>query len=272
MEAVLSQNIGIQNRLLLELARRDVSVFGIGDVKDIVHAKDSAIRHALMSLTKKGRLERIERGTYMRVPENAGPSMLWSVYSRDVVPHLVDPYYVAFWTAMNYWDMTEQIPYTVFVATTKRKKNLEFGYERYEFVTLSERKFFGSVEMKTNSGSFNMSSREKTIVDGLMHPEYCGGLTEVTKAMWYAQKEVDWQTVLEMAEKVRIDVVLKRLGYLLSVLDIERDISEAVKKRIKKNSYQYLDHTTDKRKDGISGEYGLVLNRTERELLGWMGH
>ena len=136
---------------------------------------------------------------------------------------------------MNFWDMTEQIPYTVFVATTKRKRNLKFANQRFEFVTLSKKKFFGFVEQKANKKeSFIISSREKTIVDGLMHPEYCGGIIEVTKAMWNARKEVNWQTVIEMAEKVEINVVLKRLGYLLSILNIEEDISEKTREKIKK--------------------------------------
>ena len=182
-------------------------------------------------------------------------------------------YYVGFWSAIDYWDMTEQIPNTVFIATTKRKRNLEFGNQRFEFVTLSKKKFFGYVEQKANKKEFfNISSREKTIVDGLMHPEYCGGITEVIKAMWNARKEVDWQTIIEMAEKVEINVVLKRLGYFLSILEIEENISEKIKEKIKKNPYQYLDATGSRNKIEASKEYGLIINATKYELLDWMDH
>ena len=64
-----------------------------------------------------------------------------------------------------------------------------------------------------------------------MHPEYCGGIIEVIKAMWNTRKEVNWQTVLEMAEKVEINVVLKRLGYLLSILNIDEKISKKIKEK-----------------------------------------
>ncbi|MEX2312446.1 MAG: type IV toxin-antitoxin system AbiEi family antitoxin, partial [Nitrosopumilaceae archaeon] len=210
---------------------------------------------------------------YLLIPAKAGVEGYWSEYPWVIVPHLIDVYYVGFWTAMNYWDMTEQIPYTVFVATRKRKRNLKFGYQKFEFVTLSKKKFFGFVKEKANNKEFfNISSKEKTIVDGLMHPEYCGGIVEVTKAMWNVRNEVNWQTVLEMSEKVEINVVLKRLGYLLSLHKIEKNISEKIKEKIKKKPYHYLDPTTNKEKIEISKDFGLIINRTKNELLGWMDY
>lgn len=271
----MTQNIvfGLQNRLLLALAEKDISVFSFEDAKKILQTNNSATRHVLMNLTKKRRLQRIERGKYLLIPERAGQELYWAESPWVIVPHLIDEYYVGFWTAMNFWGMTEQIPYTVFVATTKRKRNLEFGNQRFEFVTLSKKKFFGFVEQKASiKESFNVSSREKTIVDGLMHPEYCGGIVEITKAMWNARKEVDWQTVVEMAEKVEINAVLKRLGYLLSILDIEEKISKKTKEKIKKIPYSYLDPTTNKDKIENSKEYGLIINRTKDELLSWVDY
>ena len=266
-------NIGLQNRLLLALAEKDTSVFSFEDAKKILQANNSATRHVLMNLTNKRRLQRIERGKYLLIPERAGQELHWAESPWVIVPHLIDVYYVGFWTAMNFWDMTEQIPYTVFVATTKRKRNLKFGNQRFEFVTLSKKKFFGFIEQKASKKeSFNISSREKTIVDGLMHPEYCGGIVEVTKTMWNARKELDWNSVLEMAEKVEINTVLKRLGYLLSILDIEEKIPKKTKEKIKKIPYHYLDPTTSKDKIGNSKEYGLIINRTKDELLSWMDY
>lgn len=104
-------------------------------------------------------------------------------------------------------------------------------------VTLSGKKFFGFVKEKADKNEFfNISSREKTIVDGLMHPQYCGGMVEVAKATWNAKKEVSWQKVLDMAEKVEINAVLKRLGYVLSILDLEEDTLAKIDKKTHKKS------------------------------------
>lgn len=266
-------NVGLQNKLLLALAENEVSVFNIEDAKRILPVEGSAIRQVLMNLVNRRRLQRIERGKYLFIPERAGQELHWTESSWAVVPYLIDNYYVGFWTAMNFWNMTEQIPRTVFVVTTKRKRNLEFGNQRFEFVTLAEKKFFGFVEQKTNKKqSFNISSMEKTILDGLMHPEYCGGIVEVTKAMWNVRGKVDWQSVIEMAERTGINAVMKRLGYLLSVLNIEEEISRETRNKIRKIPYHYLDPTANKSKIKNSKEYGLVINLTKNELLDWMWH
>ncbi len=269
----MTQNINLELRLLLTLEEKGLSVFTIDDAKGNLKTTDSSVWHVLNGLVNKKRIRRIERSRYLLIPAKAGIEGYWSEYPWVVLPHLIDVYYVGFWTAMNYWGMTEQIPYTVFVATTKRKRNLKFGNQKFEFITLSKKKFFGFVKEKADKKEFfNISSKEKTIVDGLMHPEYCGGIVEVTKAMWNARKEVNWQTVIEMAEKVEINVVLKRLGYLLSILNIEEDISEKTREKIKKSPYQYLDPTTNRDKIENSKEYGLIINRTKDELSSWMNY
>jgi len=267
----VTQNINLESKLLLTLEEKEQSVFTIDNAKNILKTTDSSVWDILNGLVQKKRIKRIERGRYLLIPARAGVEGYWSEYPWVIVPNLIDEYYIGFWTAMNYWDMTEQIPNTVFIATTKRKRNLEFGNQKFQFVTLSKKKFFGFVREKTNKNEFfNISSREKTIVDGLMHPEYCGGIVEVTKSMWNSRKEVNWQIVYEMAEKVEINVVLKRLGYLLSILDIEKNISEKTKAKIKKFPYHYLVAGTTKEKIQNLSEYGLIINRTKAELLSWM--
>lgn len=264
-----SINLGPQeNRLLLALAEKGISVFSFDEAKDILQTSNQSVRHVLMDLTRKGRLQRIQRGKYLLVPEKAGRELYWAESPWVIVPHLIDVYYVGFWTAMNYWGMTEQIPYTVFVATTKRKNSLKFGNQKFEFVTLSKKKFFGFVEQKASkTETFNISSKEKTIVDGLIHPEYCGGIPEVAKAMWNARDDVNWSTVLEMSKRVGVSVVLRRLGYLLNILEIEQGIAHDLKNAFK--GYHFLDPNATKERLSYSKEYGLIINRNKNRLLGW---
>ncbi len=258
-------------KLLLTLAEKSTSVFTAKDAKEILQTTNSSAMNILMNLVRKRRLQRIEKGKYLLIPDKAGVNRHWAEEPWAVVPHLVDEYYVGFWTAMNYWDMTEQIPYTVFVATRKQKKksSLEFGDQKFQFITLAEKKFFGFVEEKTNKTKFNISTKEKTIVDGLMYPKYCGGITEVIKAMWNVRKNLNWTDVLELAEKVKVNVVLRRLGYFLSILEIEGDISKLIADNLQRYPYHYLDPDATKNKIEYSKEYGLIINRTKSELLNW---
>lgn len=274
---MVTQNIKLgpqETKLLFTLEEKNFSAFTIDNARKILGSGAAATKLVVSGLKQKGRIKQIERGKYLLIPSRAGVEGYWAEESWVVVPYLIDEYYVGFWTAMDFWGMTEQILYTVFVATPKRKKNrvLEFGNQRYEFVTLSTKKFFGFIEEKSGKTKFNISSKEKTIVDGLTHPQYCGGIPEVAKAMWNVRKEIDWNQVLEMAQQVEVNVVLKRLGYLSDILQIENNISKSIIKKIKLYPYQYLDPNTVKKKIESSNDYGLIINRTKEELLGWMDY
>lgn len=272
-----AQNIRLgpqENKLLFSLEGNKVSIFGFSDAREVLQSTNSSVWNVLEGLRKKGRIREIESGKYLLIPARAGMDGYWTEDPWIMAPHLIDVYYVGFWTAMSFWDMTEQIPYTVFVVTTKRKKNriIEFGKQKFQFVTLSNTKFFGYVKEKAGKDTFNISSREKTIVDGLMHPEYCGGIPEVTKCMWNAREEINWNTVLEMGKRVGVNVVIRRLGYLLSLLEIENKISSHIKDITKRYPYHFLDPTASKKKHEHSKDFGLIINRTNNELMGWREH
>ncbi len=259
-----------ETKLLFSLEENGVSVFTTEDAKKILASGSASTWSVVSGLKKKGRVRQVERGKYLLIPARAGVEGYWAESPWVIVPHLIDVYYVGFWTAMNYWGMTEQIPYTVFVATTKRKKKriLKFGNQKFEFVTLSKKKFFGFVEQKASKAeTFNISSKEKTIIDGLTHPEYCGGMPEVAKAMWNARDDVSWSAVLEMSKRSGVGAVLRRLGYLLSILDIEQGIANDLKNTFK--GYHFLDPNATKEILDYSKEYGLIINRSRNRLLGW---
>jgi predicted transcriptional regulator of viral defense system len=274
---MVTQNIQLgpkEMKLLFTLEEEGRSVFTRDDATRILASGPTSSWLVISGLKKKGRIKQIEKGKYLFIPARAGIEGYWDEEAYVIIPYLTEKYYIGFWTAMNFWGMTEQIPQTVFVVTLKRRKRriLEFGNIVYEFVNLSRKKFFGYIEEKTDKTKFNISSKEKTIVDGLMHPEYSGGIPEVTKAMWNSRKEVNWKTVLEMAERTGVNVVLRRLGYVLETLEIEDDISKFIIKQIKQYPYQYLDPTAIKKKIEYSNSYGLIVNIAKNELLGWRDH
>lgn len=258
-------------KLLFSLEEKGIDVFTINDVKKILKSSDDAVWSIINGLKRKNRIQQIEKGKYLLIPAKAGMEGHWAEEAWAVIPRLIDVYYVGFWTAMNYWGMTEQIPRTVFIATTKRKRDFEFGNQKFKFVTLSNKKFFGYVKEKRGKDEFNISSLEKTVVDGLMHPEYCGGISEVAKAIWNVSKKADWNAVLEMAKRAEVNVVLRRLGYLLSILRIQKNIVNEIRKETFRG-YQFLDPIEDKKRLDYSREFGLVLNVTEDDLKSWMGY
>ncbi|MDE1863558.1 MAG: type IV toxin-antitoxin system AbiEi family antitoxin domain-containing protein [Thaumarchaeota archaeon] len=257
-------------RLLLTLEKDEKTVFNTADAYRILNSTRDSVNTALYRLRKKGRIEEIERGKYLLIPAKAGYEGKWAEMPFVIASKIVDPYYIGFWSALNYWGMTEQVPSVTFVVTTKRKRNLEYGSLRFKFITLSNDRFFGYVEEEAGGEEFRVSSREKTVVDCLIYPKYCGGIDEVIKGIWESQDEIDFTKVIKYSKKIKTSVVIRRLMYILEMLEIESNIDKKVLDDIK--GFMWFDPSGPKRIVRYSKKFGLIINRTERELTSWRGH
>lgn len=257
-----------ETALLFTLEEEGLDVFGLSDARRILGSSDDSVKSVLKRLKKKARIREIGKGKYLLVPARAGLQGSWSEVPYLLVPKLAGEYYVGFWSALNYWGLTEQSPRTVFVVTAKRRKNLKFGPTTFEFIPLSEKKFFGWVEVEMAGGTFRVSDREKTIVDCLDFPKYSGGLDEVVKAMWEGRIELDFEKVLKYAKRQGVGVLLRRLGYILEARGLARDVQKKIR-ALGFQGFMWLDPAGPKRRLGYSKEYGLILNRTKGEILSW---
>ncbi|MBU0617903.1 MAG: hypothetical protein KKI02_09315, partial [Planctomycetes bacterium] len=78
------------------------------------------------------------------LPFEAGREREWTEHEFIIASYLIEPYYIGFRSALNYFGYTEQISRTVFIASTSRKlKSLvEIWGVTYRFVLMSKRKFF----------------------------------------------------------------------------------------------------------------------------------
>lgn len=256
--------------LLSSLSEKKKQLFAI---RDIITELECSYNHAKVivnRLVKKKWVLSLEKGKYLIVPLEAGKESIYTEHEFIIASELVQPYYIAYWSALNYYGMTEQVPFTVFVATTKRRKNKKIHGVSYEFVTLSKKKFFGYTTVNISGRNILISDKEKTIVDCLDHMDYCGDITEAAKALWNAREELDFEKLLNYALKMENGAILKRLGYLLSILKIKTtdDFNKKLKNNISKG-YNLLDFT--KRKKGrYSSEWNLMINVPGKDLLEWM--
>lgn len=258
-------------RLILTLEEEGKSVFNTADAYRILKSTRDSVNTALYRLRNTGRIEGIERGKYLLIPAKAGYGGKWAETPFVIASKIVEPYYIGFWSALNYWGMTEQVPSVVFVVTTRRKRNLEYGPLKFKFVTFSKKRFFGIVEENVGGEVFRISSMEKTIVDCLLYPQYCGGIDEVIKGIWESQDEIDFTKMTDYSKEVDVQVVMRRLRYILDMLNIKTKIDNKETSPTPKG-LMWLDPNGPKKAIEYSKEYGLIINRTKKELTGWMGY
>lgn len=247
---------GKESRVLSELSYRNKSLFTAKDLKG--HVDDP--RNFLHHLIEKNWVLKIMRGVYLIVPLEAGEggAAAYTLHSFAIGAVLVEPYYIGYWSALNFHGMTDQVPTSVYIATTKSRHSREILSTKFVFVKIHPKKMFGTEEVEIEKMRVLVSSNEKTVIDCLDHPEYSGGLEEVAKSIYFAKDELDTKKIVDFAKKIGNTAVVKRLGYLAEVFEWEEYLELLSRVKLK-SGYSFLDPTLPK-KGHIKERWKLVVN------------
>jgi len=236
--------------LLNKLARK--KVFTIDEAAKITGINKNTLKVLLSRLEKKGWIERIEKGKYIVIPLGAEKGE-YTLHEFIIGSLLVKPSAIAYWSALNYHGFTEQIPSTVFVQTTARKKKQDlriFGV-RYKIVRIKPEKFFGIEKVWIEEFQVLITDREKTVVDCLDKPRYCGGIIEVAKAF---REELYTEKLREYALRINNSAVVRRLGYLCDYFGVNIDLPKP-----KTRNYILLDPTMP-REGHVDSKWKVIIN------------
>lgn len=208
-------------QLLNELARKG-HTFSFEDAARTSSLSLQSLKVMLSRMEKEGLIERIEKGKYMIIPLGARKGG-YTVNEFIIGSQLVKPAVISYWSALNYHGFTEQIPETVFIQTTSRKKeqHLEILGVRYRIVRVIGKKFFGSEKVWIEDVAVEITDPEKTVVDCLDKPQYCGGIAEAAKAL---HGNLDFVKLKKYAIDIGNSAVIKRLGILCDKMGIKVDV------------------------------------------------
>ena len=135
---------------------------------------------------------------------------------------LVTPSAISHWTAMHYHHVTQQTPNKVF-ATTPRGTSIprSLANTMFRFIQVKEEHYFGIETVWVDDMRVQITNLEKTLLDGLISPEYCGDFSEVLRAFKMGKDKIRIQVIVEYALKLD-KAVAKRLGLILDGLGIEK--------------------------------------------------
>lgn len=260
IQNITKQPIGSHEvRLLSVLGPRHI--FTIQEAREAMgSAKSDIVPQLLSSLQAKGWIKRITRGRYAIVPLSSGTGLSPQLHEYLVAMELVEPATIAYWSALNYYGMTEQLPRTVFIATNHpvRKHKRETLGMSFRIISLKPDRYFGIRRNWIDGRSFQITDREKTIIDGLDLPQFTGGIQEIVNALITAWDELDEVRLRNYVKQIGNGAVGKRLGYILEQLGLG-DIEVFRKEIALSAGFSLLDPTLPER--GVySRRWGLQLN------------
>jgi len=250
--------------LLSTFVIKNQKAISMKDIKASFDFSDGKMRVMLHRLKKKGWLERIEKGKYLIVPLEGREG--WAEHPFIPLPELVKDYYISYRTALAYYGFTEQIPYYIFIATTERKKPMEFQGYNYNFIRIICRKFFGFDKIKISGVEIKIADKEKTIIDCLDKEEYSGSIIEIFKSLFNNKEQFDFGKMTDYALKMENYSLIRRLGFLLDLLNQN---TKKLESNIGTFRYIYLSGRLPKEKYGTSQKWKLIMNLKEDELFKW---
>ena len=258
--------------LIATVGSKGLRVFTVSDAAELLGITNIATSQIIHRLVEKRKLQRIERAKYLLMPPEAWKTGQYTEEGVIVASQLIKPYYLSFWTAISFYGWTEQPSRTIFVATQKTKLPIELRGMQIKFIRFKKEKFFGFEEHWVGSQKVVVADKEKTIIDCLDQPRYCGEVVEIAKGLWNGRKELNHGKLLEYALKMKNGAIIKRLGYLMDILEIAKP---KLRKELLKNRTQNLAvlDPGDKESTGEQNkEWNLTVNVSPQNLTEWRTH
>ncbi len=160
---------------------------------------------------------------------------------------------LAYWSAMFYHNLTDRNSMVLYVQTTQKRGYthwVNLGGERVikvrnyyvKPVVVKPEKYFG-IEEYTDEHTgiiYRFTDREKTVVDCVDKPKYCGGYSEIIAGLYHAN--LNLKKIMKYAEQLKNYTVIKRLGYISEKL--EWGITDYLRELLPENAlntYAYMD-------------------------------
>lgn len=255
-------------RLLTDLYDRSQSTFTLTDAQKITGLNSSLASSLLHKAVRRGIVSRLKPGVFIIVPPELGSS---AEYAGD--PYLTavrlageGPCFISHASAMEIHRMVTQPQLVVFASGSKRIRSRKLHGTEFRFVFTKPEQYFGTMKhWVTKQETIDISDLERTIIDGLRQPEYCGGVTEVAKGLWMRHQNMKAKKLVDYALRLRVGAVSRRLGYILELYGIAPESELARLRESLTATYAPLDPVLPKEGPHLK-RWRLQLNITRQEL------
>lgn len=241
--------------LVRKLASDGLRVFTTTQAREYapsVELSDSYFRQALHHLANSGWIVRLRKGLYALSPTVPGVT---PAHEFEIAMALANPAAISHWSALHHHGLTEQAPRKVFVLTTLGSRvpragsspttraggGLRIGETVYQFIQVAPQRFFGTEKAWVGDARVTITNPERTLLDGLCRPQYCGDFAEVLHAFDVLGDRLNVERIVAYALEIDAATV-KRLGWVLERQGIERERLDRLA-RFPVKGYRALDPT-----------------------------
>jgi len=260
----------VSANLIASLYDKNKVIFTIADVEKITKLEKKQAGNLMSKLIQRKVVNRLKKGKYIIIPQELGTTGKYVgnryVAAREIVKS--PNYYISHYSAMEIYNMLTHPITKIFVTTPKQEyvKNKVINGITLEFIFTNMDLIWGVKNFWiTKSEQVRVSNVERTILDCLYKPKYCGGIQEIAAGIWFQKDKIDFRKLASYAFKLNKIVVIKRLGYILEGLGLQNDkYFNALKLKIN-DKYYPLDPLLGSN-NTYKNSWKLIANISHKEL------
>ncbi len=219
--------------IYFEMAKKPI--FNLKDIEKYYGNKNSAISF-LQRLLKSGKAINIRRGMYTCISPVTGAPI---ANKYQIASALSEDAAVSYHSAMEYYGLTDQIFYDVYVSSSRPFKEFDFDGITYHYVKSS---FSDGILVQPYSNGVRVTDLERTVVDSIKQINRIAGAEEVL-ANISGIKRISEKKLLEYLALYDNQFLYQKCGFFLSKLVAGFELSDVFFEECKKhigNSKRYL--------------------------------
>lgn len=209
--------------LITSLYEENKPVFRLEDVQRILNIEEHPAGNFVRKLVNRGIVTRLKPGLFVLIPFELGKETEYMGNPLIVARELTQgkDYYLSHGTAMEIHGMTTQPQLVVHVTTLEKRRPIYIMGTEFRFISARKELFFGLADhWVTKQEKVKVSDLERTVIDGLRMPEYCGGITELAKGIWMRKEAIKGGKLIEYALRINNGANIRRLGYIMELYQI----------------------------------------------------
>lgn len=151
---ILYMSSSTQLGVLERLKEKEVVFVTRGSLARLLNISNAnTVQKILQRLENNGLLTRLKKGLYIVSGSNTG--------TFEIANVTLQPSYVSFETALNYYSVLPQFPFSITCATTKKSRDFQVGKKSYEYTQISKNLYWGFEKQ----GGFLIATPEKALLD-----------------------------------------------------------------------------------------------------------
>ena len=238
--------ISIQSgKLLTYFNQKDQKCFDyLEALEALPKSNKNTVRKLLSDMIRRGLLMSLKNGLYYIIPYEEDSEYFmpnWHLTAKYLTQGA--KYYIGYYSALQIHNLITQpsLKEQIVVGKQIRPSSLVIKKIPFQFIYHNEKHFFGVKKIWIdNYNKVCCSDLEKTIIDCLFKPDYAGGIAEVSRAIYVSRDKINFDKLLKYAIDFKSQAVIKRLGFILELLEIDSQITKKLF-ILKTPSYTLLD-------------------------------